>query len=297
MIELKNLTYYYDKPQGKQPAQAALNNVTAVIEPGIHLMLGENGAGKTTLLRNIAGILQPSSGECLVNGVNTTRRIPSEESSIIYYGNHTTTFFRDIRTMARCHACFYPRFDAEILHRNLETFGIDERQKLSSMSMGTRHKALLCYMLSLNTDILLLDEPTNGLDIESKDMLIKMIAGSLNEWNTIIVSTHTVSDLASLYDGLMVLQGGHLRLASSNDNLMERLAFVNTSSEIPGTLYAEWQLGRLHSILPVETAEEYDLMSGNVDYQLLYKAMHSTAAQEVMDIINRPVNHTKPFES
>lgn len=79
MIELKNLSYYYGKS-----TVAALDNVSARIGSGVHLMLGENGAGKTTMLKCVAGLLLPTGGECLVDGVSVTRRLPSELARVFY---------------------------------------------------------------------------------------------------------------------------------------------------------------------------------------------------------------------
>ena len=146
MIELKNLSYYYGKS-----TVAALDNVSARIGSGVHLMLGENGAGKTTMLKCVAGLLLPTGGECVVDGVSVTKRLPSELARVFYLGVDDGAFMRDIDTMAKRHAPFYPRFDAEELKRNLDAFGLSSSQKLSSMSLGMRHKAMLAYALSLNT--------------------------------------------------------------------------------------------------------------------------------------------------
>ena len=68
MIELKNLTYAYRR------GHVAIDNVTADLPSGIHLLLGENGAGKTTLLRLIAGLLIPTEGCCMIDGTTMTRQ-------------------------------------------------------------------------------------------------------------------------------------------------------------------------------------------------------------------------------
>lgn len=285
MIQIQNLSYYYNPKY-----TAVLNNITADIGAGVYLMLGENGAGKTTLLRLISSALLPSSGSILVNGDNSNLRLPSYTGSVVYLGLDTTTFFRDLTEMVHYHACFYPNFDPAMLRRNLEAFGIDMRQKLSSMSMGTRHKALLAYYISLRTEVLLLDEPANGLDIESKDILLRMIAECMSEESTVIVSTHTVSDLANLYDGLMVLQAGTLRLSALTDDIMERVAFVSGYNAAPGALYSEWSAGKMVSLVPAETADDLDMQIGNIDYRVLYRALHSPAATAVLEHLSADKN-------
>ncbi len=287
MIEIKDLEYRYQRK-----GITALGDISATICPGVHLLLGENGAGKTTLLETIAGLLIPTSGSVTIDGEHPATRMPSILEKVFYLGQETDTFMRDINTMVNCHACFYPGFEEQSLYENLRTFGIDPRQKLSSMSMGNLHKAMLAYALSLNTEVLLLDEPANGLDIESKEKLLRMIAASVTPERIFIISTHTISDLVSLYDGVMILQGGTLRLAALADDILGRLAFASSYSEIQGALFSEWNAGLYRSILPLDLAEERGIGEGNIDYRLLYSALHSPAAGLIMDILNTKI----PFE-
>lgn len=293
MIELKNLSYYYGKS-----TVAALDNVSARIGTGVHLMLGENGAGKTTMLKCVAGLLLPTGGECLVDGVSVTKRLPSELARVFYLGVDEGAFMHDIDSMVRRHAPFYPRFDAEELKRNLDAFGLSSSQKLSSMSLGMRHKAMLAYALSLNTEVLLLDEPANGLDIESKMALLRMIAGKCDDEHTVLVATHTISDMETLYDGLIVMQANHIRLTAMTEEIAERFAFVRTLSKVDDSLYSEWRGGKMCSILPVDKAEELGLESGPVDYAVLYGALHSPAAPEVIKYMTAPCRSDyKPFSN
>lgn len=287
MIEIKDLEYRYQRK-----GITALGELSATISPGVHLLLGENGAGKTTLLKAIAGLLIPTSGSVAIDGERPATRMPSVLEKVFYLGPETDTFMRDINTMVNAHACFYPGFAEQVLYENLRTFGIDPRQRLGSMSMGNRHKAMLAYALSLNTEVLLLDEPANGLDIESKEKLLRMIAASLTPERIFIISTHTISDLVSLYDGVMILQGGTLRLAALADDILGRLAFASSYSEIQGALFSEWNAGLYRSILPLDLAEERGIGEGNIDYRLLYSALHSPAAGLIMDILNTKI----PFE-
>ena len=299
MIRLKNLSYYYGKQQashGRQPV-AALNNISATVGPGIFLLLGENGAGKTTLLRNIAGILLPSVGTCEVNGKSTALRLPSELDATYYLGCDSTTMFRTVGEMARRHAPFYPRFSAERLSDNLKTFGIKPDDKIKDMSLGTRHKAMLAYSLSLNVGNLLLDEPANGLDIESKERLVRMIARCVEEESTVIVSTHTISDLSTLYDGLMVMQGGSLLLSSTSDDILRTFSFVKTSRPIPEALYSEMEVAKYHSILPADEAESMGMQSEDVDCKLLYHALHSPVATDILDRLNGAPGALQSFNS
>lgn len=280
MIELDNVTYRYHGS-----VIPAVDAVSARIEPGIHLLLGENGAGKTTLIRIIGSQLLATSGKCMLDGIDASKRIPSELADVIYVGDTTTFPLNDIESMARLHARFYPGFDSTMLHDNLAAFGINANMKLSDMSLGMRRKAMVAYALSLNTRFLLLDEPTNGLDIESKERMQRMMAACVSDDTTVIVSTHTISDLLNLYDAVMVMRAGHLLYTSDTDSIMERVAFVSSFSSVPGSIYSEWVAGQLHSIVPRWLVDNAMSQSNAVDFRLLYTALHSPASKTVLDTL------------
>ena len=142
---------------------------------------------------------------------------------------------------------------------------------MKSLSLGNRKKAQLAYVLALGVDVLLLDEPTNALDIQSKEILRKIIVSSLDDNQTILVSTHTVSELENLFDGAVMLTRSHLLFAGTEEAVTRRLAFEVTRMPDPDALYSEIQIGRVLSILPAIEDEE----TTRVDWRLLYSSLHS----------------------
>lgn len=267
MIILNNLTYVYRK------GAEALSNASASIGGGIWLLLGENGAGKTTLLHLIAGLLYPTSGECLFDGDRMSDRLPEDMCRVFFLSDDMDFPCHTIEEMKRLHAVFYPRFDAELLRRNLERFGMTGKERLDRMSLGNRHKAQVAYALSLRTAVLLLDEPANGLDIPSRQLLQSMIAESVEPEQTVIVSTHIVSDLRNLYDGVIVLSGGRLLMADTVDRLLGKVSF--TVSQIPpvAPIYMERRFSRFHCIAAAGDNPD----SGDVDFELLFNALRNGA--------------------
>lgn len=265
MIILNNLTYVYRK------GAEALSNASASIGGGIYLLLGENGAGKTTLLHVIAGLLHPAGGECLIDGEPTSGRKPEIMRRVFFLGDNMSFPFVSIEEMTRCHAVFYPTFDAEMLNRNLQRFGMTGEERLDKLSLGNRHKAQLAYALALRTEVLLFDEPANGLDIPSRQQLQTMIAECVEPRQTVIISTHIVSDLRNLYDGVLVLSRGKLLLADTTDSLLGRVSFTVTTVPPVSPLYMERRLNSFHAILPAGDSDE----SGDVDYELLFNALRN----------------------
>lgn len=266
MIELKNLEFSYTGN-----GFPALSGVTADIEPGIHLLAGENGAGKTTLLHIIAGVARPDAGECLIDGLPADSDIPSDMGRAFLLEENMYFPARTIRQFARRHSRFYPEFSHEQFDANLAAFGLSGDEKLSSLSLGNRKKTQLAYVLALGVQVLLLDEPTNALDIQSKEVLRKMMATSLRDGQTIIVATHTVTELESLFDGAILISKAHLLFAGTEDFVTSRLAFTVDRMALPDSLYSEIQVGRVLNISVVPDGDD----PTRVDWRLLYSALHS----------------------
>lgn len=275
MITIDHLTYAYRR------GFTAVNDASAAIAPGIHLLLGENGAGKTTLLRLIAGLLFPTSGAITVEGTPTTEWCPSTLKKVFMLPDSIEIPAQTIREFAGMHSRFYPTFSQETFDQNLQDFHLTGHEVFTQLSLGLRHKSLLAYVIALGVDVLLLDEPANGLDIDSKKALRNMLARCTSPEQTVIISTHTVSDLRELYDGLIVLSRGKLLIARPTWEIAERISCV--SSPIPPTeaIFTEQGPGVFLSIVPNQGQEDSDL-----NYALLYSALMSAARDVLLHKIN-----------
>ncbi len=275
MITLDNISYRYSHSRID-----ALESITAGIGAGIHLLLGENGAGKTTLLQLIAGLLTPTTGCCRFDGEDLSARRPTVQRRVFFLSDNMELPFGSIAEAVRIHSVFYPDFSADALRANLDDFGLTGDEKLKDLSLGTRHKALVAYALALGTEVLMLDEPANGLDIDSKKTLRHVIARSMTDQRTIIVSTHTVSDLEALYDGLIMLSRGRLLLCCQTWFIASRLSFVTSGTLVPRALYQEPDLGVFRAIVDGGSDESA------VNFSLLYSAMMSDARGRILTALN-----------
>lgn len=275
MVELNHITYSYYR------GVIAIDDASAVVSPGIHLLLGENGAGKTTLLRIIAGLLRPQSGECLIDGENVALRLPSTLRRVFMLPDTIELPTRTINQFAKIHSVFYPNFSYEVLAENLSDFGFTGDEEFAKMSLGMRHKAIVAYAIALRPEVLLLDEPANGLDITSKKSLRSMLARCTDDNQTVIISTHTVWDLKELYDGLMVMSKGKILLCRPSWEISERIACINTQIPPLEHLFMEQSLGMFHSII-VNT----EGLNTDLNYHLLYSALMSPARDRLLEIIN-----------
>lgn len=273
MLEFNNVSFAYFGQM------YVLRDVSFSLDAGIHLLLGPNGSGKTTMLRLAVGLLRPQQGTVTFDGVATDLRNPSAVCRRFFFPDDFATPFATIKELVSDHACFYPGFSADTLHRNLREFGIDAGQKIRVMSLGTRHKAYLAYVLSLGCKFLLLDEPANGLDIDSRKTLSRIMARCVPEDATVLVSTHTVQDLEALYDSVTILRDSGVQLSATTARIASRLAFVASPARIEGAVYQEPDAGVFRAITENRGEETA------VNFSLLYSAMGSPTASYIKNLL------------
>lgn len=278
MIELKDITYSYRKS-----LSPALSGITATIEPGMVLLAGENGSGKTTLLKILGGLLHPSAGECLIDGAAADSNNPCEMGKAFFLDERMFFPGKTIREFAAMHSRFYPSFSNENFIGALNDFGLTGDEPMKSLSLGNLKKSQLAYVLALGVDVLLLDEPTNALDIESKTALKRLIATSLSDTQTVIVSTHTVGELDTLFDSTIMLTRSRLTYAGQAEEICDRLSFEVSRIPNPDALYFEIQAGRVLNIVPADPDKPT-----RVDWRLLYSALHSSYAEKIISLLNAP---------
>lgn len=274
MIDIKNLSFNYNK------GYKALDNINANLGAGVHLLLGENGAGKTTLLHVIAGLLFAKEGSCSIDGNDISLRRPCDMSKVFFMPEDITFPAKNINDFAKIHSQFYPTFNEEIFRQNLEIFHLTGNESFSSLSLGNRKKANLAYVMALGSDVLLLDEPTNGLDINAKKELLKIMVGSLREDQTVIVSTHTVWDLKNLFESVMMLRRGNLLLSMSTEEIGSKLSFMASTAPSPNALYIEQDMNGFRWI-----EKNIDGNETEINFSLIYSALMSNAAQNVLDAL------------
>ncbi len=209
MLEARNISYHYG-------IGFSLYDISFSLPRG-HIvgLLGANGAGKTTLIRCLTGLLHPHNGTVTLDGQSgegmraKLAYVSGEGASI---GKFTPAQTGDFL------ADFYPRFDAKRYAALLKYFDLPERP-VRSMSTGERAKAELAAGVSLGADYILMDEPFSGKDVFTRRDFLKIMAGSLRDTETILLSTHLVEEVESFIDRALVLHEGKLAADTDMDDL------------------------------------------------------------------------------
>ena len=241
------------------------------LDPGhIYGLLGQNGTGKSTLLRSLSGFLFPKGGRIDVLGFEPRRRQPAFLQQVFLLPEEFHLPPISISRWIKHTAGFYPRFSHEQFQRNITGFDVPQEGSMQEMSYGQQKKLLISFALAVNAPLLLMDEPTNGLDIFSKSQFRKAIAGSLNEQQCILISTHQVKDLENLIDRILVIEEGRILFNQGMDSISRKLTFTQSfdPEQTAQALYSESTLKGNTLVLP--NTEDTD---SRPDLEMLYKAV------------------------
>ncbi len=271
MIQFQNVNFHYKK---RNPLFKELN--LEIPAGNIYGLLGKNGAGKTSLLKLIGGLLFPKSGNIKAMGFNPEERFPAFLSDLFFMPEELYIPGMKVATFPKIYAPFYPKFSTEEFQKYLRDFEISADQKLNGLSQGQKKKAILSFGLATNSRLLILDEPTNGLDIPSKSLFRKVLAGAISDDQTCIISTHQVRDMGSLMDPIIILDGGKIVFNNSVEAIAQKLHFeVSYSRGAPkDVLYAERVLGGYMVVKENSFEEETE-----VDIEIFFNAMMANRAE------------------
>jgi ABC-2 type transport system ATP-binding protein len=264
MVIINDLQFKYSR---KQPP--LFDGLNCELSSGsIVGLLGKNGAGKTSLLKLMIGLLQPTQGSVRLMEQDPGQREPSLLQDIYFLPEEFHHPGISIRNYVKANAGFYPRFDSQLLSRLITDFELPENRRLNELSYGQKKKFLISFALSTKCRLLVLDEPTNGLDIPSKAIFRRIMAGSLDEGQLVIISTHQVRDVENLIDRVLMLEKGKFIMQKDLYEISSKLRFATASSpEGENILYHEMIPGGYKVITPQAGGDS------PVDIELLFNAI------------------------
>jgi ABC-2 type transport system ATP-binding protein len=191
---------------------AAVQNLSFEVESGtITGFLGPNGAGKTTTLRMLLGLVRPTSGTALVDGVPYAR-LPHPAftvgAALEATGFHPGRTARDhLRVLARPHGIPVSRVDAVLDEVHLSEAA---RRRVGTFSLGMRQRLGLAGALLGDPGVLVLDEPANGLDPAGVHWLRTFLRARTDAGAAVLVSSHQLAELALSADHVVIIQRGRL---------------------------------------------------------------------------------------
>jgi ABC-2 type transport system ATP-binding protein len=197
----------------------AVDHIDLSVEAGESVAyLGPNGAGKSTTIKMLTGILVPTSGSLIVDGlVPSEKRQQNARKMGVVFGQRTQLWW-DIPViesfnLARDMYEIPPQRYKENLAQFTEILGLADFMNIpaAKISLGQRMRADLCMALLHDPKLLYLDEPTIGLDIAVKDSIRKFIHGLVEErGTTIMLTTHDLGDIEDICKRIVIIDNGKI---------------------------------------------------------------------------------------
>ena len=199
----------------------ALSKISLQLAPGrIIGLLGPNGSGKTTLIKLLCGLLQPTEGSITVdnNPVGPhSKAVISYLPDKMYYAD-----WMRVSDLFDLFADFYADFDRQRAENMCLNLGISPRDRIKTMSKGTKEKVQLVMVMARRAKLYLLDEPIAGVDPAAREFIMNTILTNYDEKASVLISTHLISDVEPVLDEAIFLREGQVVLHDSADALRER---------------------------------------------------------------------------
>ncbi|TCT13116.1 ABC-2 type transport system ATP-binding protein [Natranaerovirga pectinivora] len=212
MIEFKKVKKYYERTIG-------LYEVDMQIKKGeVVGILGENGSGKSTMLKVMMGLTEVTFGE-----VSIEEKKPSELYERMAFITEEGSYFPNmtIGEYGEFLSVFYPKFDHERYRKLTDYFALSKLKKIKTFSKGEKSKVEIAAGFAKMADYILMDEPFLGKDMFTRKDFLKLMVSSLKEEETILISTHQLSEIENFIDRAVVLRDGTIKADFYLDDIRE----------------------------------------------------------------------------
>ena len=233
ILEVRNLDYIYSA--GTPFEHKALDNVSFALEPGEFVgIIGHTGSGKSTLMQQMNGLLKPTSGQVLLDGVDIwsdkklTRQARFRVGLVFQYPEYQLfeeTVYRDIAFGPKNMGLEEKEVDRRV--REAAGFvGLTQAQLEVSpfdLSGGQKQRVAIAGVIAMEPEVLILDEPTAGLDPVGRAEILGNIEAYRQAKNaTIMMVSHSMEDVARLTDRLLVMNGSRLAMDGTPSEVFSR---------------------------------------------------------------------------
>ena len=233
ILEVRNLDYIYSA--GTPFEHKALDNVSFALAPGEFVgIIGHTGSGKSTLMQQMNGLLKPTSGQVLLDGVDIwsdkklTRQARFRVGLVFQYPEYQLfeeTVYRDIAFGPKNMGLGEEEVDRRV--REAAGFvGLTEAQLEVSpfdLSGGQKRRVAIAGVIAMEPEVLILDEPTAGLDPVGRAEILGNIEAYRQAKNaTIMMVSHSMEDVARLTDRLLVMNGSRLTMDGTPSEVFSR---------------------------------------------------------------------------
>lgn len=233
ILELKNICYTYGI--GTPFEKKAVNDVSFSVNKGELIgIIGHTGSGKSTLVQMLNGLMKPTSGQVLLDGVDIwdkpkeIRKIRFKVGMVFQYPEYQLfeeTVYKDIAFGPTNKGLSEEEIDKEVRRAARFTGIKDELLDKSpfDLSGGEKRRAAIAGVIAMDPDVLVLDEPTAGLDPMGRDVLLSQIVRYHKErQNTVLLVSHSMEDIARVADRIVVMNKSELVMFNETQKVFSR---------------------------------------------------------------------------
>ena len=260
MIEVDNV--YFSYPSGVE----ALKGVSLKIDSGEFVaIMGQNGAGKTTLIKQFNGLLKPTEGEVIVDGVNTKKASVAKLARDVGYvfQNPDNQLFCETVEEEIAFALKNFGFKEATLRKRvtwaLNLLGLTDYRKASPfmLSGGERKRVALASVLAWNPQVVVMDEPTIGQDYQQKEKLRQFIIQLNTQGKTVVVVTHDVEFVAECNPRVVLMAEGKIVADGPGKKVLTSIDCLSRASIVPPQI-TQIFMGIIHFGLPTDVIDLYE---------------------------------------
>ena len=233
ILQVQNLTHTYSA--GTPFQHTALENINFTVNRGEFIgIIGHTGSGKSTLMQHLNGLLKPSSGKILLDGKDIwtdkklTRQARFRVGLVFQYPEYQLfeeTVYKDISFGPKNMGLDKNEIDRRV-RQAAEFVGLTEQQLQTSpldLSGGQKRRVAIAGVIAMEPEVLILDEPTAGLDPVGREEILSNIEDYRRAKNaTIMMVSHSMNDVARLTDRLLVLNGAHIAMDGTPDEVFRQ---------------------------------------------------------------------------
>lgn len=232
LIQIKDITYKYSV--GTPFEKVAVDNVSLSVESGEFVgIIGHTGSGKSTLIQHLNGLIKPTSGEILIDGLNiwdkkvNIRDIRFKVGIVFQYSEHQLfeeTVAKDIAYGPRNMGLSEEEINRRV-HEAAESMDIERLLERSpfELSGGQQRRVALAGVLAMDPQVLILDEPAAGLDPKGRDKILAQIQHyHRKSGRTILLVSHSMEDIVKYATKVLVMNKGRLFCYNDTDKVFER---------------------------------------------------------------------------
>ena len=264
IIRVENLTHTYSA--GTPFERSAVAGMDIEVMPGEFLgIIGHTGSGKSTLIQHLNGLLKPTSGRILLDGVDIwekpkeIRRVRFQVGLVFQYPEYQLfeeTVYKDIAFGPGNMGLDKEEIDRRV--RQAATFvGLDESLLDKSpfeLSGGQKRRVAIAGVIAMEPKVLILDEPTAGLDPAGREKILAQIRAYHEEkGTTVILVSHSMEEIAQNVDRIVVLKGGKRYMDGTPREVFARAGELEAVGlDVPQVTKVAAELRRRG--LPIDTA-------------------------------------------